>query len=630
MQDKTIVQIGKINMPNVNEGYQFFVQNMFPGEEYYEMLTADFLLEQTEKGLICTFTGVDLDAASAKNYLRYGYRKGSSRGGDITFTTKSGDFDKKLRTIQKQVSDTVAFCKAQKIETELPVFDALDASFKEEYDVILSTVSEKYAQMPKDKQQKSGFTIRFMQDGEEKYLSEFVTVQLQLTKSGTEGKSEKYNVVSEGKNKYCSICLEKKPLVHGFGSPFKYATVDKPGLVSGFFRQENNWKNYPICSGCALAFEMGRNHIVENLSRSFYGRFYYIVPKPVLDSSPNFLRKILGTLEQMKYSGDAKNISAREEFIMQQVGREFGEESGFSLNLIFYEENQTTKAIKIKLNLEEIVPSRFREIFETVPWSLRENPLYKDAEFEKKGVKKDLEFSFSLLRDFFDDRFYQIIQTVFMGLPLDQEVLFKAFIERYREQRNKEREGKGYFEFGDLTIKKAHMVMAYFEKLGIIQSQKNTSNMETSTLPKDLLSDLPDDEQKERKGKFDIAKYQIFIAENPGFIDSDVKEGLFSLGVLTRLLYNLQSANLGGNTPFEKKLKGFHLNSDSLLKIYPEVLNKISQYTSIHAYGDFKEIVANKFALNVHRHKELSNNQLSFYFVAGIELGKQFKTEENK
>lgn len=628
MQDISIVQIGKIKMPALAEDYQFFVQNMFPGENY-EMLTVDFSLENTAGEWVCQFAGVDLDSASGKNYLRYAYRKGSSRGGDITFTTKSGDFDKKLRTIQKQVSDTAAFCKAQKIAGELPVFDALDVAFKKDYDAILAAVSEKYKGLDKEKQQKSGFTIRLKLGEGKKYLADFETIQRQLTKSGTEGKSEKYDVTSEGKDKCCSICLEKKPLVHGFASPFKFATVDKPGFVSGFFRQENNWKNYPICSDCALAFEMGRNHIAEHLSRTFYGRFYYIVPKPVLGGSPDFLRKIVDTLANMEFSEESKNIGAREDHIMRQVGREFGEEAGFSLNLLFYEENQTTKAIKIKLNLEEIVPSRFRRIFEEVPNELREHPLYENAITKKKNEKEDLVFSFSILRDFFDDRFYQIIQTVFMGLPLDREVLFKAFMERYRDHRKKEREGKGYLEFGDLTIKKAHMVLAYLEKLKIIQSQKITSNMETATPLPEPEVEFSEKEKKEQKRTFDIGKYKKFIEENSGFIDSEIKEGIFSLGVLTRLLFNLQSANLGGNTPFDKKLKGFHLNGDALLKIYPEVLSKISQYTkSIHAYGDFKEIVADKFVRNSHLLNQLSNNQLSFYFVAGIELGKQFKTEE--
>ncbi len=627
MQDKSIVQIGKVMMPSHDENYQYFIQNMFPGENY-EMLTADFLLENTAGGWVCRFAGIDLDAVSVKNYLRYGYRKGTSRGGDITFTTKSGDFDKKLRTVQKQVSDTAAFCKAQKIDTELPFFEALHIAFKKDYDNISVAVSEKYKALPKEKQQKSGFTIRIKQGSEEKYLADFETIQLQLTKNGTEGKFEKYKVVSKGINKVCSICQESKAMIYGFGSPYKFSTVDKPGLVSGFFQQKSNWKNYPICSDCALSFEIGSNYIDEKLRRKFYERSFYVIPKTILTTSSEFLGKILGTLEQMKYSGDAKNISAREDFIMREVAKVFSDSNDFVLNLLFFEEDPKTEAMKIKLNLEEIVPSRFRVIFEEVPNQLRGYSLYEGAEFEKKGVRKDLEFSFAILRDFFDDRFYQIIQTVFMGLPLDREVIFKAFMERYRAHRNKEREGKGYFEFGDLTIKKAHMVLAYFEKLGIIQSHKKTLRMDTTKPLPDLEAGLSEEDKKDSKRKFDIAKYQTFIQENPGFLDSEIKEGVFSLGVLTRLLFNLQSANLGGNTPFEKKLKGFHLNSDSLLKIYWEVLNKISQYTSLHAYGDFKAIVADKFVRNAHRLKEISNNQLSFYFVAGIELGKQFNTEE--
>lgn len=625
MQDKAVVQIGKVKGSFSDKSYENFVENMFPGEEQYQMLIADFSIEEKAEGLACSYLGCDIDKASGKTYLNYAYRKGSSRGGDITFTTKSGDFEKKFNTILKQASDVVNFCREQKIEDEYLMFAAFNECLKSNQEQIKNKIIELFTGLPKEQQQKSGFSVRFLQSGEEKYLLHFITIQRLLLHSGTEGKSNKHDVFSEGKNKICSICLKEKAIVHGFGSPFKYATVDKPGFVSGFFQQKNNWKNYPICSDCTLAFEMGRNYIVTNLNRYFYGNSYYLIPKPVLDTSSDFLTKILDLLEKLQYKEGDKTMASREDFIMYKIGKEYGNENSFSLYLLFYEENPTTKAIKIKLMLDEIVPSRFRKIFITVPNQVNYHPLYENAVYEKKGEPPtSLQFSFGLFKDFFEDDFYSITQTVFLGYPLEREVLYGAFMKRYREQRNKEKEGKGYFEFGSLTIKKAHLVMAYLGVIGIINAEKNIQIMDPL-----MESPAPAEEaQNEQKRKFDLSKYQSFVSDNPGFLNSDIQEGIFAVGVLTRLLFNLQSANLEGSTPFEKKLKGYKLNPDTLKNIYVEALDKIAQYTSAHAYSDFRAILTQKFVRNAHLLGKISNNELSFYFVAGLELGNQFKSQD--
>ena len=121
-------------------------------------------------------------------------------------------------------------------------------------------LSNFYNGLSKEDKNTTGLSLMLVIDGEEKYLSDFEIIQQILTSSGTEEKSEKYNIKSEGADAICSVCLKKTKL-HGFASPFKYATVDKPGMVSGFFKQANNWKNYPICTDCSLEFELGRTYV---------------------------------------------------------------------------------------------------------------------------------------------------------------------------------------------------------------------------------------------------------------------------------------------------------------------------------------------------------------------------------
>jgi CRISPR-associated protein Csh1 len=166
----------------------------------------------------------------------------------------------------------------------------------------------------------------------------------------------------------------------------------------------------------------------------------------------------------------------------------------------------------------------------------------------------------------------------------------------------------------NLTVRKAHLTISYFQELGLIDHNLNYILMDAI-------------EQPEKKSAFDVEKLKRFVDENKGFLDSDYKVGIFSVGILVRLLLNIQQVNLG-NTPFEKKLKGYSLSSDLLKNVYMEALSKISQYQSFYAYSNLREFIDHYFILNIHKVNKISNNELSFYFVSGLEFGNQFKNTE--
>jgi CRISPR-associated protein Csh1 len=67
-----------------------------------------------------------------------------------------------------------------------------------------------------------------------------------------------------------------------------------------------------------------------------------------------------------------------------------------------------------------------------------------------------------------------------------------------------------------------------------------------------------------------------------------------------------------------------------LQRIYLDALTKISQYQSFYTYNNLKEFIANYYLLNSQEIKKMSNNELSFYFVAGVEFGGRFKTEKEE
>ena len=626
MQDRAIIEIGNLKGDRREKPYQNFIGNLFPGKNY-DMILAVFNFSKKENELICEFDKIDVEKVSEKGnvFLKYAYRKGSARGGDITFTTKFGDIDKKFKTFYpKQVKDIISFAEKSDELEEVEIFNALRACLEKNGEEVKTKLQEQLEKLDKKAQMSSGFSVKFEGLGQREYLGAFNTVQKLLNKVGTVGKSEKYNVVSEGKEELCSICQENKPVLHGFASPFKYSTVDKTGLVSGFFKQKNNWKNYPICSDCALDFELGQKYVAQNLSKYFYGKNYFIIPKITVGSNPALLKKALNTLEVLDYKEkDGARIASREDSLMRKIGLEEGEHNRFSLNLMFYEENQTTKAIKIKLFLEQIFPSRFRRLFVDVPKVVNANQVFKNAITIKKE-KRDLEFSFRILKSFFDKDFYEIIQTVFLGTPISEDILFSKIMREIRTNYNRSKTSDGFVEPTKWTVLKAMMMLAYLKELKILPKNKTSKSMENTHN-----QNLP--EENKKAGAFDDDAFKNFIENNKDFfdLDSGYKVGIFSVGVLVRQVFNWQSAKLEGNTPFEKKLKGYNLNAEILRRIYIEALDKLKNYTSFHTYQGLRNYVNEYFTLNIHKMDQISNNELSFYFVAGLEFGNNFKTKKS-
>lgn len=633
MQDKAILEIGKLKGAKVDHPYQNFIQDMFPGKDY-DMVLAVFQLKKVKDKYQCTLEGVDIDKVGKKNFRRYAYRKGSARGGDITMTTKFGDITKKFKNFYpNQISLSKKIALAQNFEEEYQILLAIEELLATESELLKTNLLETYQSLDKNQQMTTGFSIRLEGLKDFRYPEDFKSIQHIIYQNGTEGKSNKYSVKSEGKNQCCSICHKVKPVIHGFGSPFKYSTVDKIGFVSGFFNQKNNWKNYPICSDCALDFENGKNYVSEHLSKIFYGKTYFLIPQLMLGKDEKLLNKAIDLLGDLDYQ-PKDQVMTRENFLMKKIANSENGQNKYFLNLLFYEENQTTKAIKIKLMLEELLPSRFQQLFEIAPSKVEKAAIFKEAVTSKKQ-KLDLKFNFAILRTFFGDQFYEIIQTVFLGKPLSEKVLFDTLMQKLRKtyiDRGFSDIGKyqnSYYtlflskelKWNTSLLKLAMMTIAYLKELNIISSNKKAFDMEV-----EKKSVKTSDEKKQA---FDDEKLRAFIQEHHDFFDLENghKVGVFAVGVLVRQVFNLQSYHLDGNTPFEKKLKGYDLNPELLKNIYKEALEKISRYTNAHSYLGLRSFINEYFTLNSHKMGQSSNNELSFYFVAGLEFGNQFKTK---
>lgn len=613
MQDKTIVNIGKLQLKKSHfiQPHQQYIQNMFPGKEY-NILIIVFKVEKDNENYNCTFEKLDMEKVSDSSYQKYAYRKGSSRGGDITFTTKYGD--KKLKAISTQQFDKfLSVLKDSTYEDEIVIFSSVKKCLNDSFEQIEEKILEVTNNLEKDIKINLGLSLRIDINGEHKYLNDFQIVKDIILESGTEDKSKKHGVISEGHNRICSICYEKKETLYGFASPFKYYTTDKEGFISNFFDQKSSWRNYPICSDCAPAFEEGKNFITSEMRRYFYGKEYYIIPSIFIGDNLELLEKAVKIITSYKYKPADKKQKAIEDYFFRTIAEE---KNYFNIDLLFVEENKTNKSIKIKLYLEEIFPSRFRTLFIDVPEKINKFSIYKNA-IRVKKEPTDLKFDFGILITFFNDDFHELINKVFTGKSFNRQSLYDYFMNVIHSNYNKMQTDDRYVEPLYWTILKAHMTIAYLQELKCLPINKYEF----------LFGVKMNNNETKRTSKFDIELFNNFIKENSGFLDADYKVGIFAVGILTKLFMNIQMSNLGGSAPFEKKLKGLNISADSLRNIYVETIQKLNEYDRASAYKELRDIINDYFTLKSHLIKKLSNNEISFYFVAGLEMAHKFKAE---
>jgi CRISPR-associated protein Csh1 len=338
-----------------------------------------------------------------------------------------------------------------------------------------------------------------------------------------------------------------------------------------------------------------------------------MIPKLLVGNDEKLLGKLMRRMEDLYDEASvakAQKIERSEDKIMELMA---GNEDYFLVNLMFFEEDSKTKAIKIRLLLEEILPSRFRTLFVETLVQVNDHTLYKQAITIKKE-KKDLSFSFGVLKGFFDDDFLELVQKVFDGKALSREYVFSKFMEAIRTNYNKAQTSDDFVEPTAWTVLKAHLALRYFQQLQLVQYQ-NYTYMDTF-------------ESTSKDQKFH-GLFKEFVSNNPDFFDNDLKVGVFGLGKHVKYTMNIQYKKLG-STPFEKKLKGYDLSLNDLSKIYTEALFKLRQYDASGYYQDLREQILPKFLLNKHNPDRISKNELSLYFVAGLEWAGQFKDKSEQ
>lgn len=570
------------------------------------------------------YYGIDYEEYSKNKIKSYLYKQGSSNGPDLTPTSRITRI--KPEKGRKPTFDTKILAWFKKYDKNgsdeetnflVRVGDCLRNN-KERIQADLEDVYEKVV-----KKEKAVLTLKI--DG--KYIGEYEIFKTILVEESKKGFYSKYGVTSKADNKICSVCNDQKDEVYGFVDTFKFYTVDKPGFVSSGFRQGDAWKNYPVCLNCALILEEGKKYLKNYLDFNFYGINYHLIPKFIFPSNYEDKKYLFSDLiekwKDPKFERKVINrLTADENEILGIMSEQ---QNYLNMDFMFYDvpKGYDGSVFNILLYIEDVLPSRLKKIFDSKK-DIDKIDIFKECmipvyDNRKKTGEKSLEFNFGVLRDFYYDftnkrwlsqrYFLDIVSKIFTGRPIDYYFLLGFIMQRIRDDFANDISTK-------TSTLKGFMLINFLNNLDLLRYEYGKeAYMEKKY---DLLGLDTKDEIYQRTNSF--------FSEFSDFFDDDAKKAVFLEGALTQFLLNIQYSERKA-TPFRTKLKGLKLDESEVKKLLPEIQNKLEEYGKNY-YKPLERIISGYF-ISAGDNWKLTNDEISFYFVLGMNLSHLFKSKKD-
>ncbi|MEN6517190.1 MAG: TIGR02556 family CRISPR-associated protein [Methanospirillum sp.] len=586
-------------------------------DAYKHLITIDLRYD----GAVFSFLRVGIEELSKARISRYLYRRGSSRGADLSLTARLTEPGKTLSIkILGWCAQDFADPALQLTAEERAFVDGVCTCLRENADEIREQVVERSG--PLQKQKESVVLTVTIEDRDGRhYIGDFDVFRRILVAKALAGYYQKYNTESRAEEKVCSICRRTAPEVYGFVSTYAFYTVDKPGMVSGGFNQADAWRNYPVCRECALALEEGKKYLDRHSCFSFYGFDYYLIPQPIRGTDSAEVREILEFFQKegrdQRITGQYSRLldDTREE-ILDLIARQ---ENTFTCTILVF--RRANSEFKILLAIEDVFPSRLRQLFDAKR-AVDRLPHLRACQvpvnrFEKNSPKKDLEFTFENIWAFFGKEqdsdkspyFLELVNRIFAGQPVSYSFLLWAIARRLRKQfvqRYPTRE----------HALRALSLIFYLERLGVLQIP-NGENMQSAEISMT---------QGTRAASSSTIAEELFNEYTP-FFASDARRAIFLVGALTQLLLDVQYTERKA-TPFRTKLQGLRLDQRRVQGLLPEVQNKFEEYRKNY-YRDLERLAAD-YLVRAGADWRLSKDEISFLFVVGMNHAHLFKNKEHE
>lgn len=542
------------------------------------------------------------------------YKRGSSRGSNRTPTSPvSADIGKTFdQRIKGWFAGNRNASHLQESEKKFlsEIFESLSAN-EEKIRNDLATKIKVF------KKEGIILSVRFIDHGVAGYIGDYSFFAQFITEECEKAYkySKTFKKESYSENALCSVCRSIKKEVFGYFTPLKFYNVDKPGMVTGGFRQDQSWKNYPVCLECALDIEMGIKIKEQYLDYSLYGIKYYLIPKVMSPQSGfEIIDNILTLNSRPRVSDKERNTITGPEDEILELLKEENNYVGF--NLVFYEKPQKD-VFRILSTVEEVLPSRIRVLYDIKD---EVDALVFFRKHEKDG-KRIFRFNFGVIRNFFPNNkkegnhnreFLQIVSDIFNGRYISYSYLMNHIMRKIRQAFNNEEEW--------LFAVQSFILLIYLNRLGILnRSQEMVDTMDQSFYQSFEI--LSGDEFEE--------KVSLYFGTFEKFFRTDAHKGIFLLGVLTRFLLRRQSDERNA-TPFRSRLKGLKMDSRDIVGLLPMIIEKLEQYKRNY-YRPLESLIS-KYMISAGDHSSWSipPDELNYIFVLGMNLSDHFKIKKQE
>ncbi|MDS1029154.1 TIGR02556 family CRISPR-associated protein [Bacillota bacterium LX-D] len=575
---EAIKNIGEIELAHLraNQGtiLDIFTADPSDGGKYGKVL----FIKLSKKGDSYRYNGIEDRGYRSEAIGRYLYRSGTgARGADVTPTAKLTEASKTVpNKIIRAVNDALSFA-GKKHDEEKGELEKVKLVLEAEEKQIIADIQEKQKQLGKEGT-KVIISLMIAEDGEEKWVGDWNIFRDKFKADCEKLFSEKYGKVAASENKICAVCLEKKE-VYGFASTFQFYTLDKPGYVAGGFRQQDAWKNYPVCFNCGTQLELGKKYVERHLTKSFYNRQLMIIPKTLWIEDLQLVLKSLearltpkqedsGTVK--KKQSEVESIRFAEENIIDSLGS-IGQQVTY--NFMFFEEKQSGAVFNILLNIEDVLPSRLNYIYS----KLKEvNSMNQFKNFPVGKGEQSFRLHLGIFNELFPYKthnryFLESIYSLIADKPINAHFLLTRLMEKISEQfKRPDNEEKKFYD--NFIAWRYFQLITYLGRLGLLPDLlKNGGEKPVNESSKYNLKDFPSVE----------AMFDAFFANQNGLYDHPGAKACFMVGYLSQHLINFQRKALG-RMPFKIQMKGLALKEKDIRDLYRKLQAKFLDY--VEAY----------------------------------------------
>ena len=551
-----------------------------------------------------TFDGVSLESFDEEKSYRYFYKKGSSRGTNVSPTSLITEVEKTYNN--KFIKWFENFQKDDKL------IENIFTSISENNDEILSEIDRIYSSIESENRRNVILTIRFVLDDGYSYINEYdIFKDILLSKA-----MEKYYKLGSKKsigNASCYLCNQTKEVYGLVPSAIKltFGTGDKPGNVPEF-NVQNQWKQSSICADCALTLEAGKKYVEKYLKFSEYGLDYYVIPKIFINQKEVF-DQLDDTFRYYENKRHIEDLTSEEDDI-EEIVQDLDDIVEFKY--LYFE--ASNNSFNILGYVESILPSWLRQLYDTQR-EIKNLKIFNEDSLKKVFGEKTIGSNFievlqntknysiksnnwylTLLRDFFprktSNKYYLELVTAIMGQkPINYDFLLSKFLNVIRRNwKNYDEESMFMFR----NVYKSFILLVLLEKLNLF---KGEANMALENINSESIDEL--------------------------FSSSD-KKACFLLGVLVKKVTNKQYKEIK-STPFVKKLSDLNLSREKIEKIYSMAVNKLIEYDVNHFYNPLEEEITDNM-IKSENNWNLTKDECSYYFVLGFTAGNKYEVKKEE